>query len=218
VAGTCSGEEAPAAASRAAPEPMRWHVGATYGATWSRLTIGGQSADIARRSVSASVELRPSSRWTVSLGGGAAVAGDLVLGARRFTLDPGWIAAVAGSYRILDGTGASPFLIASVALSASGARSREDATGQTATFTTTDARGALTVGKIFWNAFGPFASVRGFGSPAIWTLDGKGVTGTDDYHYQVAVGVVAAVKRLDVFAELAPLGEKAVTVGAGYAF
>ena len=76
----------------------------------------------------------------------------------------------------------------------------------------------MTAGKVFWGAVGPYATARAFGGPILWKLDGRSVTGTDDYHVQLGFGVVAAVKGLDVVAELVPIGERAVTVGAGYSF
>lgn len=188
------------------------------GSSWSRLTVGGDSADVSHRAVTASVELRLSDRFTVQVGGGSTLGGVLDLGARRFTLAPGWIAAAGGSLRILDGAGKWPFLIAGLGLSASGERSREDATTQAATFLTTDARLSVTAGKVFWQSLGPYVTARAFGGPVLWKLDDRNVTGSDDYHVQLGVGVVAAAGKLDVVAELVPLGERAVTVGAGYSF
>jgi hypothetical protein len=180
--------------------------------------MDGQAADVAHRALTASLELRATRDVSVSVGAGATLGGSLALGARRFTLDPGFASSIATSMRILDGAGSLPFLFAGLAASASGERSREDRVGTSATYVSTDLRLSATAGKVFWNALGPYVTARAFGGPVFWKLDGRSVTGTDVYHVQLGLGVVAAVKGLDVIAELVPLGEKAVTVGAGYAF
>ena len=82
-----------------------------------------------------------------------------------------------------------------------------------------DIRVGLTVGKTFWNVLSPYAAVRAFGGPVIWKLAGETRTGTDLHHFQIAAGMVSSLPRgVDLFAEIAPLGERAVTLGGGVGF
>ena len=78
--------------------------------------------------------------------------------------------------------------------------------------------GAL-VGKTFWKTLSPYVGARVFGGPVFWRFADEDVTGTDRYHYQLAAGLLASLpKGVDVYAELAPLGERSVAVGGGVAF
>jgi len=133
---------------------------------------------------------------------------------------PGWLAAASFSFTALDGKGDPPFLLVSASLGVSGARTRVEGSSSGAeAFTAVDARVGVTVGKTLWNALSPYAGVRAFGGPVFWRLAGEDRQGTDRHHYQVAFGLLASLPRgFDVFAEIAPLGERAVAVGAGYAF
>lgn len=51
-----------------------------------------------------------------------------------------------------------------------------------------------------------------------WRYAGASVTGTDDYHYQPAVGAVLSYADVDLNAEWAFLGERAVSLGLGVSF
>ncbi len=93
-------------------------------------------------------------------------------------------------------------------------------TGETdASFFAADARLGLIVGKTFWNVLTPYAGVRVFGGPIFWRFQGKDIQGTDQYHYQLALGFSSSLPvGIDLFAEAVPLGERAVSVGGGLAF
>ncbi len=52
-----------------------------------------------------------------------------------------------------------------------------------------------------------------------WTNEGQSTIGTDDHHFQVGLGASLLIGgRFDVFAEGIPLGEQAVSAGAGWSF
>jgi hypothetical protein len=65
----------------------------------------------------------------------------------------------------------------------------------------------------------PYAAARAFGWPILWHTGGETRLGTDRYHFQIAAGAVVSLPAaVDVFAEIVPLGERAVTLGAGVSF
>jgi hypothetical protein len=82
-----------------------------------------------------------------------------------------------------------------------------------------DLRVGVAVGKTFLDVLSPYLAARLFGGPILWELEGEDVTGTDQHHVQIAFGLAASLPRgFDLFAEGAPFGERAATVGAGVAF
>jgi hypothetical protein len=202
---------------------MRWRVGGGFGYFWSDLVFDGdRDAAIERRALTASIAYRPTDRWSIELGGGASVSGSLTLESVRQRIEPGWMASGAASFQVLRGEGSAPFLLASLSFAGSGARTspepeRLDVSAES--LYAIDARVGLTLGKTFWNVLSPYVAIRAFGGPVLWRFRGQDITGTDRYHVQAAVGLLALVaRRVDVFAELAPLGERAVAIGAGAAF
>src|SRR6185436_2923753 len=153
-------------------------------------------------------------RWSIEVAAGASIGGSLTADDARYRVGEGFLASASASFAILDGQGSAPFLLASLSFAGSGApTSLEGAAEGTsgASLYAFDARVGLMVGKTFWNALSPYLAARAFGGPVLWTIDGEDATGTDRYHVQAAVGVLAtALRRLDVFVEIAPLGERAV--------
>ena len=82
-----------------------------------------------------------------------------------------------------------------------------------------DIRAGLTVGKTFFEFLSPYVAARLFGGPIFWITEGRVVTGTDAYHYQLAAGVVVTLaRRVDIFVEGVPLGERRISTGLGVAF
>jgi hypothetical protein len=218
VVTTCSGDDPDASLG------ARWHGGASYGVFGSDLSfIGGPSASIQREAISASLEYRTSATTTVGGGAGAGVGGLLVVNGVRYTIDPGWLLTASYSRRLLDGRGRAPFLLFGMALGGSGASTQSQTFGATAPVRSSlyafDFRAALTVGKTFWSVLSPYASLRLFGGPLIWSLQGKTVVGGDKYHVQGAVGLATALPDgFDAYAEGAPGGERGVTMGLGRSF
>lgn len=148
----------------------------------------------------------------------------MTLAKERHDIQPGWLFTVAYSRRLLAGQGSLPFLLLGVSGGGSGASTREAVYGARAATSSVplyafDIGLNLTVGKTFWNVLSPYASARVFGGPVIWKLAGKTQTGTDLHHYKIAAGMVCALPRnVDLFAEVAPLGERSVTIGGGIGF
>ena len=215
---SCSGDDH-------APEAMpRWRVGANYGWFGSELRFDGTyDFDIERRGLTATLERRLSPKTSLQIAAGGVFGGSLQGLGQRYTLGPGWLLAGSFSWTTLDGRGDGPFLIFSASLGVSSARTElqrphvpEPAT---VALVAVDGRFGLTVGKALWQHVAPYASLRAFGGPVFWEVAGVDVTGTDRNHYQVAAGVtVLSGRGLDVYVEGAPLGERALAVGAGFAF
>jgi hypothetical protein len=182
------------------------------------------SIGIERYAVTAGIDYRFSPESTFGGGVGAGLGGLITVGAQRFHVDPGWLVTLSYSRRLLDGTGKKPFLVLGVSGGASGAGTEEEllplgAAPATATLYAIDIRAGLTVGKTFWNTLSPYAALRAFGGPVLWSYAGKSVLASDLYHVQLGAGMVVALPRgFDTFAEVVPLGERAVTVGFGKSF
>lgn len=204
----------------------RWHAGASFGVFGSDLTFGPGASNvfIERRAVSAAIDYRLGVTSTLSLGGGAGLGGLLLLNGARYEISPGWLLSGAYSRRLLDGRGAAPFLLFGLSVSGSGAGTREVALGSAMAASSGalyafDIRAGLTVGKTFWNVLSPYAAVRAFGGPVIWSIEKQARAGTDLRHFQIAAGLVASLPRgFDLYAEAAPGGERAVTIGGGLGF
>ncbi len=64
----------------------------------------------------------------------------------------------------------------------------------------------------------PTVGKAGFGGPIIWKGDLIDTTGTDKYHFQVGLGLLATAGILDAFVEIIPLGERAATFGLATPF
>lgn len=172
-----------------------------------------------RRAASFMIERRISDTVTVGGGAGVGLPGYLEAGGERYSIGPGWLLSAAMSWRLLEGRKSLPFLLLSASLGASGASTESIyAVAPAAPLIALDIRAGLLVGKTFWDALSPYAAARVFGGPVFWERHGESVVGTDTRHFQVAVGVSSALPGgLDLFAEVAPLGERAVTIGAGLA-
>lgn len=157
-------------------------------------------------------------RSTLDLGAGAIVSGELSAPDGAYALGPGWIAAASYSYRLVDFALPRPFVLLTGTLAATSARS-ERADGTAAgTFSAFDARVGATAGYTFADVLSPYLAARVFGGPVSWRYGGAAVTGTDDYHYQPAVGAVLAYANVDLNVEWAFLGERALSLGLGASF
>jgi hypothetical protein len=195
-----------------------WQLGVTYGVSASDLNLSNdESALVRRRVVSAGLERRLGDRWAIQAGLGASLGGDVTVGDERYDLAAGWVASLGGSLRLLDGEGMDPFLL--VAVTAAVGSAKAEGPADEAAFTTTDIRGSLTVGKVFWQSLAPYAVARVFGGPAIWKRHDQSVTGSDKYHVQLGAGLLAtAAGRVGAFVEVIPLGERSFSLGATVSF
>jgi hypothetical protein len=213
---SCSGEDGAVAKKDIG---VRIGTGYSYSRTDLKWKSAVPEAAIDRHAIVVTGELRVSNRVSVQIGSGAAPGGSIAVDGTTHTIGPGWLAFGAVTYRILDGQGRAPFLLASLSFATSSARTVDDRDPTIASHIYTfDARGGLTIGKTLWNVLSPYAAGRVFGGPVRWNLHGQEQTGSDKYHYQPAVGAVLALGRADVYAEWAFAGERALGAGVGASF
>jgi hypothetical protein len=206
----------------------QYRVGLNAGAFASDITFGGKiDPYIERRSVSASFEYHPNLDSTFSFGAGAGLGGRMDFDnahapPTRVSIDPGWLLSFAYSRRLMNGLGSKPFMLLSFSGGFAGAATHltePAAPGPSEQLLTGDIRAGLTVGKTFFRTISPYGSLRVFGGPIIWKYQGKSELGTDTRHVQIAAGMVTSLpKNFDLFAEVAPLFERGVTIGAGKSF
>jgi hypothetical protein len=134
------------------------------------------------------------------------------------SFEPGWIASIAGTWRVYEIESADVFILATGALAASGARTR-DAAGQGEDMFAFDIRAGLIAGKTFFDVLTPYLVARAFGGPILWKYRGEDQLAGDKYHVQLGAGAVVALPgHLDAFAEVVPLGERAAVAGVGVSF
>jgi hypothetical protein len=192
----------------------RWHVGAAYAFTSTGLHFtGGPRVDQIRNSTLVDLDYAPTPRLTVQAGAGAFLGGSISAPAGRYAMAPGFAGAVGASYRVLDASGAIPFVLLDLQLSYA-----NSSTGDVG-YNAFDLRGGLSVGTTFWRVFTPYVVGRAFGGPVYWRYLGTAIVGTDDHHWQVGAGFsLRLARRVDLFAEGVPLGEQGAVAGAGFSF
>lgn len=179
--------------------------------------------------MTASVDYQLSPQSTFGGGVGAGLGGVIRVETKPGALPqsylvlPGWELTLSYSRRLVEGRGMAPFVVLGFSGGASGAWTRQEVlTGPlpgTSTLYAFDVRGGVIVGKTFWNTLSPYAVFRAFGGPIVWGYGGQTQIGSDLYHVQLGAGMVTLLPHgFDVFVEGVPLGERAVTLGAGKRF
>jgi hypothetical protein len=120
---------------------------------------------------------------------------------------------------VLEGRGAEPFVALSSGLAGLWTRTSGAGNAGTADLSALDLSVSATVGKAVLGFLAPYAGAKLFGGPVRWSQGGTAVTGSDANHYQVALGLAAALpKGLDLLVEGAFLGQRSVTASLGWAF
>jgi hypothetical protein len=192
----------------------RWHVGSSYAFTSTGLRFSGERHFTEERHVSlVTLDYRPARRATFSMGAGAFLGGHLSTGGVQADFSPGFVGVLAGSWRLWDQGRVGPFALLTGQLSYASTRALE------AAYNAFDLRAGLVLGTTLWRALTPYVAARAFGGPVLWHYAGASVSGTDTHHYQVAAGLAVLVwRRLDLFAEGVPLGERGLVAGAGLSF
>jgi hypothetical protein len=191
-----------------------FRAGLAGGGTSTRIDFGAHDAELLQAATTATLDVFPTERLGLSVAAGVALVGRIDYLGQRYDLLPGPIGGVGVSYRLFGGE--APFVHGSFTLSIARATSR-DAAGDEATFTSRDYRLGVAVGKALGTVAAPFAVFRYFGAGTNWKVAGG--HGADAYRYQLGAGSAFALsERVDALVELAFLGEKRATLGAGYAF
>ena len=194
------------------------HVSAGVGISRSELRFGGDTdATLNQSSVAATIEYRVSPKVALMLGGGAVLGGSMRAAGNTYDVEPGWLATVGMSDRIVDGVGRAPFVLLSVSIAQSFVRTALGDASRVS-LKATDVRAGATIGKTL-GPMTPFLAARVFGGPVFWSIAGEDVSGTDRGHYQLGVGCSIAIgSSFDAFAEWDYLGERRLAAGLGLAF
>ena len=189
----------------------RWAVSASGLYTSTRLRFsGGIHGDQTRDAALAALAYLPTPVLTLQAGAGATFGGSLTLPDGRHDFSPGPTAFVGASWRVFD---ADAFLRLTSLLSFSAARTQLEGEASVG-YEAFDLRLGAELGTTLFGVLRPYLPLRAFGGPVYWKYRGDSVTGTDTHHYQVGLGLGAALsRRVGVFAEGIPLGERAVSLG-----
>jgi hypothetical protein len=203
----------------------RWHAGASGVYTSTAIQFQGSvRSDETRGAVVASLAYQPSRRTTFQLALGGTFGGRLSTPTGQYDFSPGPTAAVGASWRLLEG--ARPFVVLTSNLSFSAASTTPSGAGAGGGnsaakigYQAFDLRLGALCGMTFFRTLSPYAVGRVFGGPVFWQYQGADVTGGDVHHYQLGAGMTVVVaRRLNVFAEGIPLGERSLAAGTAVAF
>jgi hypothetical protein len=193
-----------------------WSFGTSGLFTSTRLRFsGGVQGDETRNVLLATIAYSRSPRLTLHASAGASLFGTLDMpdGAYRFSSGPA--ALLGGSWRLLEGP---EFILLTSGLSFSASRTERPAE-PSANYEAFDLRLGAEVGTTLFGILRPYVPLRVFGGPIFWRYQGQSVTGTDTHHYQVGLGFALQVqRRIHLFAEGIPLGERAVSLGLSTTF
>lgn len=201
------------------PAPAGWRFSLGYGLLQSSIRFTGFSADFSHHSVMAGVSRRLRDDLTVQLSAGALLSGTWNLPGAPGTLRTGPMAQLGATWMALPGGGGWPFVALSAGLSAFTAGVSGAGNGGIESVTAGDLSLSATVGTALWGTVAPYLGARVFGGPVQWKLAGQKRSGEDAHHYQVALGVAAALPAgLDLLVEGSPLGQKSVSASAGWSF
>ncbi|MBV9948821.1 MAG: hypothetical protein JOZ69_18380 [Myxococcales bacterium] len=194
-------------------EAMRrkWEAGVSYSFTSTALHFSdGHEFDEQRRATLAALDYQPTARTAIRAGAGVLAGGTLRAAAGRYDLAPGFVGVVGGSWRVVDASGAVPFVLLTAQLSYAGT------SAASAAYDAFDLRAGTMVGTTLWRTLTPYVLGRAFGGPVYWRYGGAAVTGTDVHHYQVGGGIAVVVaRRVDAFVEGVALGEQGLSFGLG---
>ncbi len=210
------GGQASAACALELPEQKR--VSAAYTYTNTALTFtGDQRATVTRHAVSASMAFPLSKRLVLEGAIGGLGGGTLSMNHVDYNFRPGFLMGASATYLFVPEGKWMPSVLASATLAGliASTSSRSDATQD---FNAFDLRVGGAFGKHVTKEWSFFALARAFGGPIYWRAGGDSITGTDRYHYQAGLGTAYSLGVAHLFAEGIPLGEQAVTLGAGAAF
>ena len=197
-------------------ERPKWAVGVSGLYTSTDLHLSDSlRADQAREATLATLAYMPSPKLILQAGAGATLGGSLTLPDGKYEFSPGPTVSIGGDWRAFDNR--RTFVLLTSALSFSAARTHLGDQGSVG-YEAFDLRLGGQLGLDIANVFQPYAVVRAFGGPVYWHYLGAAVTGTDAHHYQVGAGAGLHVSKVvSLFVEGIPLGERAVSLGAGVA-
>lgn len=195
----------------------KWHAGASGVMTSTALRFAGTvHADETRTAALARLAYSLSPDVTLHFGAGSTLGGHLTLPDGIHEFSPGFAGQVGASWQVLAG---GPFVILTSLLSFSASTTQLQGTQEQVGYEAFDLRLGGIVGVTLLDILSPYALARVFGGPVYWHYQGQAVTGTDVSHYQIGAGfAVALARRMEVFVEGVPLGERALAAGLSLTF
>jgi hypothetical protein len=153
--------------------------------------------------------------WSARLAAGAVLAGTLEHDGRTHEVGTGWV--VAGSVSRSFTFAEQWFAAGSVTAGFSSTSTREDlgaSMGESVDLMSADVRLGVIAGVTLWERLSPYAQARAFGGPVLWKLDGEDITGSDQHHYQLGLGMSAMLPwDLGAMVDVSLLGERALSIG-----
>jgi hypothetical protein len=195
-------------------DEVRFRTGLTAGGTMTRIDFGDTSADLVQGAATATLDVMPIERLSLSAALGASLIGHVDYQGDSYTLLPGPVGGLGISYRFLGDD--LPFLHASFTFALARSTTRAEGRPDTS-FTSRDWRVGLAVGKTLGKHMAPFVVARYFGAGTEWSVAGG--HGADHFRYHVGVGAAFGFSdHLDGILEVAFLGERRASVGVGYTF
>lgn len=180
-------------------------MGASIGVFDTTIVFPDRHAPLREEAVAVSLDRRVGDKSTLQFAVGAITYARI----DGITIDKGGLASIAYSYRLVDESKRSPFVIGTFSVTASYAPD----------LFAGDGRIGVAVGKTLARTFAPFVVARAFGGPVRWKHGDEVRTGGDSHHYQVGAGALFIAGRgIDASIEVAPLGERRLSAGLGWSF
>lgn len=200
----------------------KWRIGAGYSYTSTAIRFDSHTVlDETRHTVLATLDYAPTPVWTFEVGAGALLGGSLRDPGASYDFSPGFLAVLGAGWRIVDPDGPRPFVALTGQLSFVAASTRLNGSSSSPSigYHALDARLGALAGWPIEGTFTPYVLARAFGGPVYWEYQGNKVTGTDTHHYQLGGGALVKIgRKIDLFVEGVPLGEQAISAGAGVLF
>jgi hypothetical protein len=156
--------------------------------------------------------------FSLHLGGGAVIEGDIEGNGATYPIEPGWLVSVRVDKQLVRERFIIPFISLSLALSFS----KATVTGgdpSSARWIATDARLGVALGYTLFNFWQIYLAPKVFGGPIYWERKGDWQRGRDRYFFQAGVGTAFLLPAgITIFAYGSPLGEQAISAGVAVTF
>jgi hypothetical protein len=153
--------------------------------------------------------------WGARLAAGAVLTGTIEHDGRSHDVGTGWLLAASLSRSVPFAE--RWFASGSITVGFSSTSTREDlgaGMGERVDLTAGDVRLGAIVGVTLWERLTPYALALAFGGPVLWTLDSADIRGSDQHHYQLGLGLNAALPwNLSAMLDASLLGERALSIG-----
>ena len=210
----------PTGCTATAEAPRPWTIGLSYGYSDTRLVFVGEGRFQIQQWASAASFVAALKNGTV-LGAsvGALMGGRLARADEQWSIEPGVVWSLTAGRRFFGQRPAIPFLLVMGTFSGSSTRTRNVERRETTPLHAFDGKLDLSVGWTLGEAFSPYLSVRGFGGPVLWRIDGERVLGGDLYHVSLALGFnLSLANRVALYFDGAFLGLRSLGGGVSVRF